>query len=133
MQKLEIRIGDSVFEATFLEKLAPVTCATLLKYLPYEGQGTHASWSGDCIFVLWKTERIPPENTTIYGSPGDVAWNSTDNDEIFINHGVSQYRWRNGLQVANVFAKITDNLDQLNVVCSEIQQKGSKKVTLRRS
>jgi hypothetical protein len=132
MSKLEIKIGDAVFEATTLDALAPVTCATLLKYLPLDGNGVHAGWSGDCIYVHWGAEKIAPEVTsTIYGSAGDVVWNATSNDEIFITHRMSQYRWRNGPLICNPFAKITDNLEQLNDSCVAIQQKGPKRVSVR--
>jgi hypothetical protein len=131
-KKWEIRIGDSVFVATLLEKLAPVTCATLSKYVPYDGEAVHASWSGDCLCVPWKTEIIAPEYTcaTIYGSPGDVAWHTLENDEIYITHGISQYRYRFGPLLSNLFAKITDNLDQLSNVGAEIRRKGIRKISI---
>jgi len=134
-KKLEIRIGEYAFEATLLEKLAPVTCATLLKCLPYEGEGVHAAWSGQCFFVLWKIpskEKIPPENRMIYGSAGDIGWNTDPEwNEIFITYGTAQFRHQAGPIVLNLFAKITDNLEQLANVCAEMQRKGTKKVSLR--
>ena len=81
----------------------------------------------------WKTETIPPEYTcaTIYGSAGDVVWNTVGNEEVILAHGAAQYRWRFGPLVCNLFAKITDNLEELDSICNEIQRKGTKKVSLR--
>ena len=134
-KKLEIKIGDFIFEAMLLEKLAPVTCATLLKYLPHEEEGIHGRWSGYNIYVPWKIppkEKIPPDNQTIYGSAGDVLWNTHPVfKEVFISYGVAQYRDEAGPLPANHFAKITENLEQLKNVCTQIWRKGPKKVSLR--
>ena len=131
-KKLEIRIGESVFEATLLEKLAPVTCVTVSKHLPYEGEAVHAGWSGESIFVPCTTiGNIPQENSTIYGSAGDVVWNATTNNEFFIAYGIAQYRYRFGPLVCNLFAKITDNLEELNKVFKEMQRKGARKLSVR--
>ena len=131
-KKLQVKIGDSVFEATFLEKLAPVTCATILKHLPYEGEGLPVRWSGEAIYVNWNMgEKLAKENETIYGSAGDIAWQVVDNDEFFVANGPAQYRWKSGPLLSNLFARITDNLEELDRVCNEIRQKGAKKVSLK--
>lgn len=130
-RKWEIAIGDRVFEATLLEKLAPVTCEALVKCLPYEGEAIHSSWSGDCLYVPWKMDKISPENQTIYGSTGDIAWQTALNDEIFITYGTSQYRYRFGALPCNLFAKITNDLEELGRVSNEIRRHGIKKVVIR--
>lgn len=132
-------IGNSVFEATLLEKQAPVTCATLSKHLPLKAPAMHAAWSGECIFVpddrsgvLWDVEQIPPENKTIYGSAGDVAWNTDPAfKEICITWGQSQYRYNAGPMVLNLFARITEKLEELENVCNEIRRTGTKEVLVR--
>ena len=129
-KKWKISIGGSTLEAELLERAAPVTCATLSKYLPFNGEATHSSWSGECIFVPWKTENIVPENQTIYGSSGDIVWNATGNDEIFIAHDVSQYRYRFGPLICNLFAKITTDLHKLEAVCNAIRREGTRSVSL---
>jgi len=131
-RKWEIKIGDSVFEATVLDDLSPTTCKTLSKYLPHEGDVLHAAWSGDCILILWEDlpEKIPIEPDfharSIYGIPGDVAWNPVTNDEIHITYGYSQYRWRDGEVVHNLVARITDKLDELTEVCRKTRWAATK-------
>lgn len=137
MTVLEIKIGDAVFEATMLEKEASDTCAKLIKYLPYEADGVHASWSGNTIVVPWK---IPSEEKnsewwmpgdSIYGLPGDICWNRKGADELFIVYDIAQFRDWAGEFLLNRFAKITNNLEQLKNVCAEMQYKGVKRVSIR--
>jgi hypothetical protein len=132
-RKWEIKIGDSIFEVNLLDEISPTTCKTLSKYLPHEGDALHAAWSGDCILILWEPpEKIPIESDfrarTVYGYPGDVAWNPVTNDEIHITYGYAQYRWRDGEIVHNLVGRITDKLDELTRVC-----KGTRRAATRGS
>lgn len=132
VKKLEIKIDDSVFLATILEEQAPKTCKAVLNLLPLEGEVFHATWSGDMLF--YKCHEIPtklePENQTAYPSRGDVALNS-NLKEIHIVYGQAQLRARFGPAPDNLFARITENLKDLEEMGKRIHREGAKKITVK--
>jgi len=132
VKKLEIKIDDSVFLATMLEKKAPKTCKTVFNLLPLEGEVFHATWSGDMLF--FKCHEVPsklePENQTVYPSRGDVALNS-NLKEIQIIYGQAQLRARFGPAPDNLFARITENLEGLEEIGKRIHREGAKKITIK--
>jgi hypothetical protein len=132
VKKLEIKIDGSVFLATILEEQAPKTCKAVLNLLPLEGEVFHATWSGDMLF--YKCHEIPtklePENQTAYPSRGDVALNS-NLKEIHIVYGQAQLRARFGPAPDNIFARITENLKDLEEIGKRIHREGAKKITVK--
>jgi hypothetical protein len=139
---LEIKIESCIFEAKFLDKLAPATCAAVREFLPCEVDAPHSSMSGEAINFIapWNLRTLPRENETIYGSPGDVAlvvrndtWISVmkNRNHMFISHGTCEYRAAHGVMPCNLFAKVTDNLDELNDIGRKIWQYGRKRISLR--
>lgn len=132
VKKLEIKIDGSVFLATILEEQAPKTCKAVLNLLPLEGEVFHATWSGDMLF--YKCHEIPtklePENQTAYPSRGDVALNS-NLKEIHIVYGQAQLRARFGPAPDNLFARITENLKDLEEMGKRIHREGAKKITVK--
>jgi hypothetical protein len=132
VKKLEIKIDDSVFLATILEEQAPKTCKAVLNLLPLEGEVFHATWSGDMLF--YKCHEIPtklePENQTAYPSRGDVALNS-NLKEIHIVYGQAQLRARFGPAPDNLFARITENLKDLEEMGKRIHREGAKKIAVK--
>jgi hypothetical protein len=132
VKKLEIKIDGSVFLATILEEQAPKTCKAVLNLLPLEGEVFHATWSGDMLF--YKCHEIPtklePENQTAYPSRGDVALNS-NLKEIHIVYGQAQLRARFGPAPDNLFARITENLKDLEEMGKRIHREGTKKIAVK--
>jgi hypothetical protein len=132
VKKLEIKIDESVFSATVLEERAPKTCKAVLDLLPLKGDVFHATWSGDMLF--FKNPEIPaklePENQTVYPSRGDVGINSTLK-EIQIIYGQAQLRARFGPAPDSLFARITENLNELEKIGKRIHREGAKKITVR--
>jgi hypothetical protein len=139
---LEIKIDSSIFKAKFLDKIAPVTCAAVRKMLPCEADAPHGCFSGWSILLVvpWNLRALPRENETIYGSPGDLAL-SVKNDtsiamskgiqHVYISHEQSQYRALHGSVPCNLFAKVTDNLDEFHAMGRKIWQNGKKRISLR--
>jgi hypothetical protein len=68
--------GENVeARATLLPDLAPQTCEAVWATLPVRGQARHAIYSGSEVYlILPELMRLPPENTTTRGLPGDVAF-----------------------------------------------------------
>jgi hypothetical protein len=113
-----------------LEEQAPKTCKAVLNVLPLKGEVDHATWSGDMVFL--KGKEVPfkeSENRTVYPSRGDVVWNS-DLKEVQIIYGQVHLRVRYGPSPSNVFARITENLEELRKVGSKVHKEGSKKITI---
>jgi hypothetical protein len=156
MKKLEVKIDSSVFVATFLDELAPVTCATIRKHLPFSSKDSkkpydgmiHSAWSGWALLTLppWNIRRaLPRENETIYGGPGEIAiagvassdtWIAEEQgtNHLFICHGHAQYRSYSGPLQCNLFAKISDNLEELSKIGKQLHfhtYAGERNVSLR--
>ena len=132
VRKLEIKIDDSVFLATLLEEQAPKTFKAVLNLLPLEGEVFHATWSGDMLFFKCREipDKLEPENQTVYPSRGDVALNS-NLKELQIIYGQAQLRARFGPAPDNLFARITENLKNLEEIGKRIHREGAKKIIIK--
>jgi hypothetical protein len=132
VKKFEIRIDDSVFLATMLEEQAPKTCKAALDLLPLKGELFHATWSGDMLFLRCSEipAKLKPENQTIYPSPGDVGLSSTIK-ELQIIYGQAQLRARFGPAPDNIFARITENLTDLEKIGKRVHRQGPMRIVVR--
>lgn len=131
-RKLEIKIDNSLFFASMLEKQAPNTCKVVLDLLPLDCEVFHATWSGDMLFC--KCHKIPrqlePENSTIYPSRGDIGLNFYLK-ELQLVYGQAQLRARSGPAPDNLFARITKNMDELEEIGKKIHREGAKKIGIK--
>ncbi len=135
-----IQIGfqkGGVFSAELLEKEAPKTTGAIWNRLPFEYEFYHSIVSGRAIVTLPPDLTVEPENQMVMGiEPGTLSFLVRDPprlipDEIYISYGifVSRGLTVNAYQPVNVFAKIHDNLDELNTVCRRVLMKGTEKVS----
>ena len=75
--------------------------------------------------------KIPPENQTVYPSRGDVAFSTPGFKEINIVYNMCQFKGPVGDQPNNVFAYITENLEELQMVCKRIHLEGIKQIVIK--
>jgi hypothetical protein len=131
-KKLEIKIDNSLFFASMLEKQAPNTCKVVLDLLPLDCELFHATWSGDMLFC--KCHGIPgklePENSTIYPSRGDIGLNS-HLKELQLVYGQAQFRARSGPAPDNLFARVIKNIDEFEEIGKKIHREGAKKISIK--
>jgi hypothetical protein len=116
--------------------VAPKTTAAIWNRLPFEYEFYHSIVSGRAIVTLPPDLTVEPENQTVMGiEPGTLSFLVKNPpmlipDEIYISYGifVSRGLTVNAYQPVNVFAKIHDNLEELNSVCRRILMKGAEMV-----
>ncbi|AXH96542.1 DUF3830 family protein [Ornithinimicrobium avium] len=146
--------------ARMLEEAAPRTCAAVWDALPLGGQVYHGKYACNEIYALLPgladDGRDPgQENTTVTPIPGDLCWFTFSGQDL----GTPAYGYeegqtlrqqgsivdlavfygRNNLLVngdqgwvpGNVFASLTEGLDELAAACQELWMGGVRGVSLR--
>lgn len=144
MIKLEIEIAGSVLNADLLEEDAPLTCQKVLDVLPVEGEVSHVRWSGGTIMARFPnllSDKLGIENGTIYGAQGDVmfidfrrpGYVNKNYQQFFIVYQKegAQFRGWDGNEIVNRFAKIRDNLDELERIGEKVWKTGPKRIAIR--
>ncbi len=150
---IEIRLEkrDVSCVAKMLDDLAPRTCEAVWNALPLGGDAYHAKYARNEIYGLLPAfaERDPGrENTTITPIPGDVVYFSFEPWQLVTgSHGYDEsdnlrdldsivdlalFYERNNLLLnpdygwvpANVFASITDGLDDIAAASQDMWKKG---------
>ena len=138
-RKIEIKFEKGgIFTANLLENEAPKTCHTIWSRLPLTLEFYNSIVSGQAIVTLPKDLTVEPENQMTLGVPlGTLAFLVRDvpklvPDEIYIVYGlfVSRGLTVNNYQPVNIFAQITENIEELKIVGKRILMKGAEKVTL---
>ena len=138
-RKIEIKFEKGgIFTANLLEKEAPNTCETIWNRLPLTLEFYNSIVSGQAIVTLPKDLTVEPENQMTLGlPPGTLAYLVRDvpklvPDEIYIVYGlfVSRGLTVNNYQPVNIFAQITENIEELKLIGKRILMKGAEKVTI---
>lgn len=139
--------------ARLLDDAAPRTCAAVWDALPLGGQVYHGKYARNEIYTLLETfsPRDPGrENTTVTPIPGDVCWFTFSGDDLgnpaYGYEAEEEHRQqgaiidlavfygRNNLLIngdqgwvpGNVFATITEGLDELAAACQDIWMGGAR-------
>jgi len=154
MKRVCIRIPDyaAEAEAEFLEEAAPKTCSALWKALekPMTAQGIHGIWVGPEVMIdmpashrVFDGSIIPHENQTCFPNPGDLVWFWFSSGAWF---GLSEEVYEFGIVyardvrmfipcgwvAANVFGRVTQNLDGLAEACRRFREDGRREITISR-
>lgn len=154
MKRIRIAIPDygAEAEAVFLEDAAPKTCAALWGALaePMTARGLHGMWVGPEVMIdmpashrVFDGSQIPPENQTCFPIPGDLVWfwfppgAWTGLKEEVYEFGVVYARDArmfipSGWVAANVFGRVTYNLEGLARACARFREDGRRDVIVRR-
>lgn len=138
--------------AELQEKDAPKTTAALWKALevPLEHKGIHAMWAGREIMVevpeanhRFDPTSVPLENATVYPAAGDICWGYfppyTERGfgegvwDIAIIYGrETRFYIPLGMLPLNIWACITENLDEFARACARVRTEGLKTFRIER-
>lgn len=117
MDSLTITAGPFTFGARFETALAPKTCATFRRLLPYAGQIVHVRWSGEGVWIpLGDTDfGLGYENHTSHPAPGQIILypGGISETEILLAYGGVQFSSKMGQLAGNHFITITEGIENL--------------------
>lgn len=126
---ISIRLGDKTFVATMLEDKAPETCEAIWKNLPIQSLAHHAKMAGGELMIqLRKVYTDALENTVkVYDcKPGDVCW-FPSRQLFLIFYGETSPEPVD----VGVFAKISENLEELRTVGREVWRRPGMPIEVR--
>jgi hypothetical protein len=130
--------------ATMLEEEAPMTCDAIWGFLdkPIEGMVRHAYGLGPELWIFTPpAPDLPYENATVFPIPGDFGFyhyeGQLPNGEKIYDIGIFYGRGAKSLttvgwEPTNVFATVTENLEGLQRVASEVIETGPKAIKIER-
>lgn len=144
--------GGPTAIATLKEDLAPHTCAALWEALatPATMDVMHAMYAGPEIMMglpeanqTFDPDKIPPENQQVIPAPGDLQWYFQRPGQM---GGLPFEWWEIGIFYAggartfgplgwtpvNIWASITEGMDEFAKACERIRYEGVKKLTISR-
>lgn len=117
---LNLQIGTVRLSATLRRDLAPQSCESLMRILPYNGAVIHARWSGEALWSplagSWPAGRhVPREHATCEPKIGDVLLYAGDlsEPELLIPYGTTRFCCKAGLLEGNPVLTIDDPLSVL--------------------
>lgn len=143
---MEIQIGEKTFISKLMPEKAPKTVKAFVSILPLESVTWHQFWSGQGLQChdpvlkqmardhgLWPNADFPDytENPSIYGSAGEVGFYPVGHG-LFITYGKCRFFGPpEGVEPTYIFAKITEDLDELYELGRHIGRHGQQKIILR--
>lgn len=105
------------FTARLEEELAPETCATFQRYLPFRSQVVHCRWSGEAVWVPLgdMSFGVDYENHTSHPAPGQVILypGGYSETEILIAYGGVTFSSKLGQLAGNHFLTVIEGQQQL--------------------
>jgi hypothetical protein len=132
MSDVTIRIGDELFDARFLDDLAPLTCARFRALLPWSANLIHVRWSGEgCWIPLGAFELgVRSENATSHPQPGQLLFypGGESEAEILLAYGGVRFSSKVGQLAGNPFLQITERLGRLGEIGREILWQGARQI-----
>jgi hypothetical protein len=130
--------------ATLLESDAPRTCQAIWEALPFEGELNHGIWSGPETYLLIDPSiRVPAENQTVQTQAGEIGYYTQEGGTIvdwpddiselafFYGRG-ARPGMPTGPVAVNLFAKVTDNLEEFARACDGIRRSGVTRLRVER-
>jgi hypothetical protein len=155
MKRVLIRIPDygAEAEAEFLEKAASKTCNSIWQALekPMTARGIHGMWVGPEVMIdmpashrTFDGSSVPRENQTCFPNAGDLVWFWFPagawfglSEEVY-EFGIVYARDArmfipSGWVAANVFGRVTQNLDALAEACRRFREDGRREITICRA
>ncbi len=129
MTQLTVRIGSTVFAATFETERAPLTTAAFQARLPFEGRLVQARWSGEAGWVPLADYDLGVgyENATSHPSPGQVLWHPAglSEAELLVPYGSTCFSSRVGQLAGNHFLTIHDDRGALPAIGRQLLYAGA--------
>ena len=116
-EKVILKAGPFRFEARLEMEAAPVTCAAILKLLPYRERIIHVRWSGEGLWIPLGTTDfgIGYENHTSFPAPGQMLLypGGISETEMLLAYGAVHFKSKMGQLAGNHFLTVTSPLDEL--------------------
>jgi hypothetical protein len=132
MPSLKVTAGPFTFGARLETTLAPKTCASFLKRLPFESQVVHVRWSGEGVWIpLGDTNfDVGYENNTTYPAPGQVILypGGVSETEILIAYGSVNFASKVGQLSGNHFLTLTLGLENPYTLGRKTLYEGAQKI-----
>lgn len=125
-------------EAELLWHAAPETCKAIMELRAIAGTAHHGIYSGsECVLLLEKLLRLPPENATSKVTRGDVGFTWMAAGQAYgVTHDFAEICWFydidaeprmwEGPVAVNLFARIKEPADDFYQVCRRMRREGIK-------
>ncbi|AXS41565.1 DUF3830 family protein [Breoghania sp. L-A4] len=114
---LKITAGPFTFAARLESGLAPKTCTTFRKHLPFKSQLVHVRWSGEGVWIPLgeKDFGLEYENHTSHPAPGQFIFypGGISETEILLAYGGVAFSSKMGQLAGNHFITVTSGLENL--------------------
>lgn len=129
MRKLKISAGPFTFDALLETQLAPQTCASFLKHLPFKSELIHVRWSGEGVWIPLgdKDFEIGYENHTSYPTPGQIIIypGEISETEILLAYGSVYFASKVGQFAGDHFITSVSELENLETLSKMTLREGS--------
>jgi len=132
MDKVKITVGALTFFARWEYAASPRTCAAFKALLPYSEKLIHARWSGEaCWIPLGSFDLgVAAENAISEPAPGQLLFypGGISETEILLPYGAARFGSVAGPLAGNRLLTITDDLDRLAQLGTDILWNGSREI-----
>ncbi len=132
MPKIKVIAGPYTFDAKLETELAPNTCASFLKRLPFESQIVHVRWSGEGVWIPLGDYNfeVGYENATSYPAPGTFILypGGVSETEILLAYGGVQFASKAGQLAGNPFLTLTSGLENLYTLGRKTLYEGAQPI-----
>lgn len=131
---VRIEVGDLRFLARLETKLAPASCAALLRLLPLSGHLLQARWSGEAAWIpLGDLDLgLGAENPTGRPEPGQLLLypKGISETEILFPYGQAAFASKYGALVGNHCLTIVDGNDRLEELGRRVVWQGAQRIRM---
>jgi hypothetical protein len=134
MSDLVVTAGPFRFAARFETALAPKTCATFRRLLPYRQKVIHVRWSGEAVWIpLGDTDLgAPAENQTSFPAPGQMLLypGGISETEILLAYGGVRFASKVGQLAGNHFITLISGLEDLPKLGKMVLWQGAQPIEI---
>lgn len=117
MNDIRVIAGPYQFEGRLEHKLAPATCASFVRHMPFVSKIIHVRWSGEGVWVPLGDLNfgVGYENNTCYPAPGQIILypGGVSETEILLAYGCVNFASKAGQLSGNHFITLTTGLENL--------------------
>jgi Protein of unknown function (DUF3830) len=132
MRLIDITAGPYSLVARLERDLAPKTCETFLRMLPYEDKLIHVRWSGEGCWIPmgdrhldlpWENHTSRPASGQFILYPGGIS-----EAEILLAYGEVQFASKFGQHAGNQFLTVVEGSEHLRALGEMTLQKGAQPI-----
>jgi hypothetical protein len=134
---LRITIGPYQFDAVFERELAPKSCATIERLLPFRNKIIHVRWSGESAWIpLGDMETgLGFEHHTSHPAPGEILLypGGFSETEILFPYGGTLFASIVGQLAGNHFLTVVERREQLRELGRTVLWEGAQDIVFERA